>query len=251
MAELPQLGPATVKQTGGAYGLGVWTGLPFATADQVQRYVTSKFGAWEQFRKDIGYGPHTGIDLHAAIGTRLFALGAGDVEVAGRSGVFPAAGKYVQIHHGGGLRSYYLHMSGVKVESGDTVSRGEFIGLSGNTSNVAIAPHLHLGINLDSVGSPLEGARVWKDPATMVYEIPVDPDDADDLSDRDIPLRLTPVEAIVVAVDGTVPAWDKQLTVAYKVERMESGMEAHTFLVDRADRERIIELAKGISELEL
>ena len=162
------LGPASATSTGGRFDKGVWTGLPFAPDDTVERYVTSEFGAFEDFRRKLGWSPHHGIDLHAATGTPIHALGPGEVEIAGKSGFFPVAGTYVQIYHGNGLRTFYLHLSKALVSVGERVERGQLIGKSGATSSVSIAPHLHLGVNIDNVGDPMTGARVWVDPALIV-----------------------------------------------------------------------------------
>ncbi len=109
--------PVTVTP-GGRFGLGVWEGGPFHPEDTVERYVTSKFGAWEQFRKDMGYPPHMGIDLHAQMRTPLYALGAGRVEVAGTSGFFTAAGIFVQLQHDDNIETRYVHLDGAVVEVG-------------------------------------------------------------------------------------------------------------------------------------
>lgn len=221
-----ELGPAHWTPEDGI-GKGVWHGLPFAENDTVSRYVTSEFGAWEKFRRDLGWGPHTGIDIHAAIGTPLHALGPGLVMMARESGIFPVAGKYVQIDHGEGVQSFYLHMDTIAVEIGDTVERGQYIGTSGNSSSLPIAAHLHLGIKID-----------WKnvDPVrNVVKEITVPGE-----------LKLKPVEAIMMVVDGTVPVWDKELTVVYDAERDEDGNEVHTYRISKEDRERIELLAETV-----
>ena len=162
-----QLGPAHVTP-GGRYGLGVWHGLPFAKDDTTERYITSEFGAYEDFRRERGWQPHGGTDLNAPTGTLLHALAAGDVEVAGPSTWWPVAGNYVQIHHGEGLRSFYLHMDTIEVAVGDSIMRGEAIGTSGNSSSVATAPHLHLSINQDNMGDPMSGARTFLDPELVI-----------------------------------------------------------------------------------
>lgn len=153
-----ELGPAWITP-GGRYGKGVWHGYPFAEDDTVERYITSEFGAWEDFRRERGWGPHQGVDMHAAIGTPIHALADGTVEVAGRSGFYPVAGVFVQLQHAANVESAYLHLSEVKVKVGDQVTRGQLIGLSGATSSVATAPHLHLSVREN---------RVYIDPARLL-----------------------------------------------------------------------------------
>ena len=52
--------------------------------------------------------------------------------------------------HGAGLSSAYLHLSKQLVVTGDTVERGQQIGLVGATGRVT-GPHLHLIVRYGSV----------------------------------------------------------------------------------------------------
>jgi murein DD-endopeptidase MepM/ murein hydrolase activator NlpD len=131
-------------EPGGKFNLGVWKGGPFAPDDTVERYVTSRFGAWEPFRKQLGYGPHKGIDLHAGMRTPIHAMGSGQVEVAGVSGFFTAAGIFVQLQHDDNIETRYVHLDEAVVQVGDTVLRGQLIGYSGMTGTSV--PHLHLNV---------------------------------------------------------------------------------------------------------
>lgn len=54
----------------------------------------------------------------------------------------PFAGNYVVIEHGSKYKTRYLHLSKILVRKGQKVSRGQKIGLSGNTGRVT-GPHLH------------------------------------------------------------------------------------------------------------
>ncbi|MEH6578946.1 MAG: M23 family metallopeptidase [Amphritea sp.] len=84
---------------------------------------------------------HNGIDFKANTGTPIFATADGVVEYGGyhkESGF----GNLIILQHNLGFKTYYAHLSKVKVRSGSFVSKGQLIGLSGNTG-ISTGPHLH------------------------------------------------------------------------------------------------------------
>jgi murein DD-endopeptidase MepM/ murein hydrolase activator NlpD len=66
-------------------------------------------------------------------------------------------GNCVFLDHGQGLLTLYFHMSELKVKEGDTVKRGEILGLSGGTGR-ATGPHLHVAVRWQ--GTYLDPARL-------------------------------------------------------------------------------------------
>ncbi|MBK9292849.1 MAG: M23 family metallopeptidase [Oligoflexia bacterium] len=83
--------------------------------------------------------PHTGLDFRATTFTPIQAVGDGvvlstDDQVVG--------GKTINIDHGKGVISRYLHLSEFRVGIGQGVQSGQIIALSGSTGRVE-APHLH------------------------------------------------------------------------------------------------------------
>ena len=97
--------------------------------------ITSPFGTrWGRM--------HEGIDIGAGYGYDVVAAAGGTVISAGWEGGY---GKAVQISHGGGLVTHYAHLSSIEVSNGQTVERGELIGLVGSTGN-SEGPHLHFEI---------------------------------------------------------------------------------------------------------
>ncbi|MDI6911832.1 peptidoglycan DD-metalloendopeptidase family protein [Nocardioides sp.] len=124
------LAPDTV--TGGPLGLPVSPG---------SYHLTAGFGSpgplWST-------GVHTGLDFAAPVGTPVVAAGAGTVTVQ-----HPAwAGTLVRIDHGGGVQTWYAHLSRVDVASGQVVAAGDPVGLVGGRGN-ASGPHLHFEVRLD------------------------------------------------------------------------------------------------------
>ncbi|WP_405622241.1 peptidoglycan DD-metalloendopeptidase family protein [Streptomyces sp. NBC_00076] len=87
-------------------------------------------------------GYHTGVDFIVPTGTPLKAVGAGTVVSAGWGGAY---GNQVVIRLADGYYAQYAHLSALSVSSGQTVTEGQQIGLSGATGNVT-GPHLHFEI---------------------------------------------------------------------------------------------------------
>ena len=90
---------------------------------------------------------HRAIDIANKIGTPVLAADAGKVIVAG----WPdnvGYGNRVIIDHGNGFVTLYGHMSQVHVVVGQTVTRGNVIGLLGSTGR-STGPHLHFEIRLN------------------------------------------------------------------------------------------------------
>ncbi len=89
------------------------------------------------------YRMHNGVDLACPEGTAIYAAKGGQVTVAGWN---DSAGNYVQIDHGGGWRSIYMHMVRFVVSAGQYVAQGQVIGYVGDTG-VSKGNHLHFGIS--------------------------------------------------------------------------------------------------------
>ncbi|MEV1053012.1 LysM peptidoglycan-binding domain-containing M23 family metallopeptidase [Streptomyces sp. NPDC049887] len=87
-------------------------------------------------------GYHTGVDFIAPTGTSVKAVGPGTVVSAGWSGAY---GNEVVIKHDDGTYSQYAHLSQLSIASGESVTGGRQIGLSGSTGN-STGPHLHFEI---------------------------------------------------------------------------------------------------------
>jgi murein DD-endopeptidase MepM/ murein hydrolase activator NlpD len=102
--------------------------------------ITSRFSYRRWNPVNGGYRPHLGVDYHAAMGTRVMAVAAGVVEVAGWEG---EAGRMVKLRHGGGYETEYLHLSrfATGIHPGVRVDQGQLIGYVG-MSGTATGPHL-------------------------------------------------------------------------------------------------------------
>lgn len=82
---------------------------------------------------------HYGMDFTAPSGTDIFATGNGIIKEAGRDAGY---GNTILIDHGYGYESMYGHLSRIMVKVGQTINRGDVIGLVGSTG-ASVGPHLH------------------------------------------------------------------------------------------------------------
>ena len=92
---------------------------------------------------------HLGVDYAAATGTPVVAVADGVVVSAGWAG---GGGRQVRIRHGGGLESYYLHLSAFAkgIRAGARVDQGQLIGRVGATGT-ATGPHLDYRLRRNGV----------------------------------------------------------------------------------------------------
>jgi murein DD-endopeptidase MepM/ murein hydrolase activator NlpD len=110
---------------------------------------TSPFG-WRVHPILHDWKLHTGQDLGAPMGTRVYAAADGRVSTAGLNGT---AGNQVILDHGGGVQSVYDHLSVISVAVGTRVRAGEVLGRVGSTGR-STGAHLHFEIRLR--GQPVD-----------------------------------------------------------------------------------------------
>lgn len=126
------------KQSASATYVGGNMMWPLPAANNV---VTSKYGMRTHPVTGV-YKLHTGVDLRASKGTKIYAANSGTVTTAGYNSAY---GYYVVINHGGGVATLYAHMSKMAVSKGQKVSQGTIIGYVGSTG-YSTGPHLHFEI---------------------------------------------------------------------------------------------------------
>lgn len=101
------------------------------------------------------YGPrsfdgfHTGTDIagKGIYGKNIVSANDGKVIFVNTGGKGPY-GKYIMIDHGGGIVTLYAHLSSFSVSYGETVSKGQTVGLVGSTG-FSTGPHLHFEIRVN------------------------------------------------------------------------------------------------------
>jgi murein DD-endopeptidase MepM/ murein hydrolase activator NlpD len=91
--------------------------------------------------------PHSGLDVAVKQGTPIRSSAQGVVlEVAD----YFFNGKTVFVDHGNGLITLYCHLDRIDVQPGESVGKGQQVGLSGMTGR-ASGPHLHWSVVLNGV----------------------------------------------------------------------------------------------------
>lgn len=124
---------------------------------------------WGRAESDLAfaYDGHTGWDFAMSPLDRVLAAADGVVTFAGNSDdgcATPARG--VVIDHGNGYRTLSWHLASIAVEAGQTVVRGQELGVAGESGCVT-GPHLHfqvqyLGRDVDPFGwCGAPGADPW------------------------------------------------------------------------------------------
>ena len=86
------------------------------------------------------YAGHSGVDIPVPIGTPLFATEAGRIAYTGYGRGY---GNAIFLNGSSGVPWVYGHGSRPLVSAGQTVAKGQQIGLSGNTGR-STGPHLHI-----------------------------------------------------------------------------------------------------------
>jgi murein DD-endopeptidase MepM/ murein hydrolase activator NlpD len=117
---------ACSKPTDGAVGTGT--------------FVVPTPGGW---RSGYDYTPeanHPAVDFGASLGNAVYAADNGVVVYAGWNDW--GYGNVTVIDHGNGFQTLYGHQSQINVECGQSVFKGDLIGLVGSTGNSS-GPHVH------------------------------------------------------------------------------------------------------------
>lgn len=91
------------------------------------------------------YEFHAGMDIGGERGDMIIAPANGIILNADWQGGY---GNMIEIDHGNGLITRYGHLSRIGVQVGDTVQRGQPIGLIGSTGR-STGPHLHYELRLN------------------------------------------------------------------------------------------------------
>lgn len=100
--------------------------------------ISSEFG----YRKDpFTRRPsfHDGVDIAGSFNDPVFVTADGTVQATGYD---RSRGNYIIVKHANGLKTGYLHLNKILVEEGDSVDKGQTVGLMGSTGR-STGPHVH------------------------------------------------------------------------------------------------------------
>lgn len=104
----------------------------------VSASISSRFGRrTDPMNKKQAF--HSGIDFRSNYGDKVRATGDAVVKVSSRN---KGLGNYIILDHGNGYETVFAHLSKRLVKRGDTITRGQVIGLVGNTGR-STGAHLH------------------------------------------------------------------------------------------------------------
>lgn len=127
--------------------------IPISSTWPARGYVSDEFGTWEQWRKNRGLGPHSGIDIaneRGLSGEPVTPFAVGKIIYVDND---PAGdcGKAVKLDHGNNITSQYCHLdSAVDLPFGTEVKPGDLIGYMGSTGE-STGPHLHFMVYIYGV----------------------------------------------------------------------------------------------------
>ncbi|MBI5026036.1 MAG: M23 family metallopeptidase, partial [Nitrospirae bacterium] len=107
----------------------------------LQGAIISPFGA-RRIINGQEKSPHSGIDIKAKEGDPVIAPNSGRVAIIDDQFF---GGKTLVLDHGYGIYSMFFHLSKITLSPGQTVKKGDIIGLAGATGR-ATGPHLHWGV---------------------------------------------------------------------------------------------------------
>lgn len=120
--------------------------------------LTSRFG-WRNDPINGKRAYHRGVDIRGRKGSDVKATANGIVKIENYD---RRNGRYILVDHGNGFITKYAHMKKSLVKRGDTVARGQVIGLVGSTGR-STGPHVHYEIHYDDkIVNPTRFVRIAK-----------------------------------------------------------------------------------------
>jgi murein DD-endopeptidase MepM/ murein hydrolase activator NlpD len=89
---------------------------------------------------------HAGMDMVGRYKSKIYSSGPGVVKKAGKYGAY---GYMVEIDHGAGVTTRYGHLKKILVKKGETIGRGEAVGVQGSSGR-STGDHLHYEVRYNN-----------------------------------------------------------------------------------------------------
>jgi murein DD-endopeptidase MepM/ murein hydrolase activator NlpD len=129
----------------------------------------AKAGSYWGDARDGGHRSHEGVDIFAAKRTPAIAAADGYITGVKNGGI---GGKTVWLRvNDRRIHLYYAHLDTQLVAEGDQVTKGDTLGLIGNTGNARFTPpHLHFGVYTS--WGPVDPYPFIQEPGRQVPDVP-------------------------------------------------------------------------------
>lgn len=132
-----------VRQTSLVRSVGATANMP--SIWPVSGIITSYYGTRGNPFGGMSSEFHKGQDIAAPMGTSVIATADGVVSIAGWQRGY---GRVVYLDHGNGISTRYGHLSRIDVAEGQTIKRGQQLGLVGSSGR-STGPHLHYEVRVN------------------------------------------------------------------------------------------------------
>lgn len=132
-----------VRKTSMVRSMGAAASMP--SIWPVSGIITSYYGTRGNPFGGMSSEFHKGQDIAAPMGTGVIATADGVVVIAGWQRGY---GRVVYLDHGNGISTRYGHLSRIDVAEGQTIKRGEQLGLVGSSGR-STGPHLHYEVRVN------------------------------------------------------------------------------------------------------
>ena len=184
---------------------------PLAGPRQMPVIAPARFGAPRPGNRaaECGLG-HCGIDIGSKRGTIVHAAADGEV-VAAFTEIRGEAGRFVAIDHGGGLRTFYLHLHELRagLEVHHKVRAGDPLGTIGTTGFALDVPHLHFALTQEHHGRAwyVDPEPILRHAVVLASARPLDPiDPTGPLADPGAPVIAAAPRRELAADPAPAPA---------------------------------------------
>lgn len=168
---------------------------------------------------ECGQG-HCGVDIGSTRGTIIHAAADGEIAIAHLENQ-GEAGRAIAIDHGGGVRTYYMHLDELRpgIEAGQRIRAGDALGTMGDTG-LAVGPHLHFALTQE------RGGRTWYvDPEPILAHAVVlaQPRTLDPIDARDAKLIAAFRREAGPAVDTSSRSLSTDASGRYRIDGVAPG----------------------------